>query len=367
MADPTRFDPPAEFRAALASVIEPDLGVDLVSAGLVRGCRSDGGAVTVTVAPTTPASPHNAAIAVAIGRALGYLGTVDVRFVPDPPKGADKTPRIGALVGVGAGKGGVGKSTVASNLAVALAQAGARVGLLDADIYGPSVPILMGLKGAKPAVNADRKIVPAVAHGVKTVSMGFLVAEDMAVAWRGPMIGRAVTQLIEDVEWGDLDYLIVDLPPGTGDVLLSLCQAVALDGAVVVSTPQDVAFADVLRAVRMFSMLKVDVIGLVENMSTFRCPDNGKDYDIFGPSNSARHCEAHGLPFLGALPIELQVSPSADAGLPIVVAAPGSDLAQRYRDLAGRLASQLVRARARIERQAKVGQGFFTVHEHTPA
>lgn len=354
--------------AALTTVIEPDLQIDLVSADLVRACEISGDAVTLVLAPTVPATPHKPAIEAAVRTALLHEGAANVaiQWRNDPPKGQEKTPHIGCLLGVGAGKGGVGKSTVATNLAVALAQAGARVGLLDADIYGPSLPIMMGLRGAQPAVNAERKIVPAVAHGVKVVSIGFMVQEDMAVAWRGPMVGRAVTQLIDDVAWGELDYLIVDLPPGTGDIILSLCQAVALDGAVVVSTPQDVAFADVLRAVRMFSMLKVEVVGLAENMSYFRCPDNGLDYAIFGPSNSERHCEAHKLAFLGALPIELQVSPSADAGLPIVVAEPNSDLADRYRKLASRLASRLVQMRAATARKADLGKGFFTVHDYVP-
>ncbi len=354
--------------AALTTVIEPDLQIDLVSAGLVRSCTVTGDTVAIVLAPTTPASPHKAAIEAAVRAAAQAEGASETTFAwrNDAPKGNEKTPHIGCLLGVGAGKGGVGKSTVATNLATALAQAGARVGLLDADIYGPSLPIMMGLRGAQPAVNAERKIIPAVAHGIKVVSIGFMVQEDMAVAWRGPMVGRAVTQLIEDVAWGELDYLIVDLPPGTGDIILSLCQAVPLDGAVVVSTPQDVAFADVLRAVRMFSMLKVEVVGLVENMSYFRCPDNGKDYAIFGPSNSERHCNAHKLAFLGALPIELQVSPSADAGLPIVIAEPKSDLAQRYRALAGSLASRLVQMRAAATRKAEVGKGFFTVDEYVP-
>ncbi len=355
------------LRNALATVTEPALGRDVVSANLVEIAR-DGEQVVVRYAPPSAALPHNGAVMELLRTAAATVANQPVRveLAPSAIAGSPSSPRIGCLLGVGAGKGGVGKSTVASNLAVTLAKAGCRVGLLDADIYGPSVPILMGLRGAKPAVNAARQIVPAVAHGVKTVSIGFMVQEDMAVAWRGPMVGKAVTQLLSDVDWGDLDYLIVDLPPGTGDVVLSLCQAAALDGAVVVSTPQDVAFADVLRAVRMFSMLKVDVVGLVENMAYFLCPDNGKTYEIFGPSNSERHCSSHDVPFLGRLPIELQVSPSADAGLPIVVAEPNSDLAVRYRALAADLALRVVRRKAGAAAQASLGQGFFTVHDYTP-
>ncbi len=355
------------LRAALATVTEPALGRDVVSANLVEIGR-DGVEVVVRYAPPAAALAHNAAVVEQLRAAAERVAVDSVRIdlAPSAIHGTPATPRIGCLLGVGAGKGGVGKSTVATNLAVALAKAGSRVGLLDADIYGPSVPILMGLRGAKPAVNAARQIVPAVAHGVKTVSIGFMVQDDMAVAWRGPMIGKAVTQLLQDVDWGDLDYLIVELPPGTGDVMLSLCQAAALDGAVVVSTPQDVAFADVLRAVRMFSMLKVEVVGLVENMAYFLCPDNGKSYEIFGPSNSERHCSAHQVPFLGRLPIELQVSPSADAGLPIVVAEPRSELAACYRALAAELALRMVRRKVAATAQATLGQGFFTVHDYTP-
>lgn len=299
----------------------------------------------------------------------------DPHHAPTSSGAPNSVPGIRCILGVGAGKGGVGKSTVATNLAVALAQTGAKVGLLDADIYGPSVPIMLGLRGAKPAVNAQRKIIPAVAHGIQTVSMGFMVQEDMAVAWRGPMVGRAVTQFIQDVEWGELDYLIVDLPPGTGDILLSFAQAVPMTGALVVSTPQDVAFADVLRAVRMFSMLKVPLVGLVENMSSFLGPDNGKEYLIFGPSNSPAHCKTHDVEFLGALPIELQVSPSADAGLPIVVAEPKSKLAGLYRELAVTLAAKLDALVAKDSAAADLGKGFFTpaagaagqvVHEYKP-
>ncbi len=279
-----------------------------------------------------------------------------------------RLPHIRNILGVGAGKGGVGKSTVAANLAIALAKTGARVGLLDADLYGPSVPIMLGLKGAKPTVNANSRIVPAEAYGIKAISIGFMIQDDMAVAWRGPMVGQAVTQFIRDVEWGELDYLLVDLPPGTGDIILSLGQTVPLDGALVVSTPQDVAFADVLRAVKMFGMLQVEVLGLIENMSYFHCPDNGKDYAIFGPSNSDRHCAEHGLPFLAALPIELGVSPNADKGRPIVIAEPDSQLTGLYIQLAAAVAAKLEAKRAAADAMPEFGKDFFSdaVTEYEP-
>jgi ATP-binding protein involved in chromosome partitioning len=349
--------------AALTTVLEPDLQQDVVSAGLITDVELAGSHVTVRGRLTTPGTPHKTALESAMDvavRSLPGIETATIELTAGPITSTGKLTGIRHVIGVGAGKGGVGKSTVAVNLAMALSKAGARVGLLDADIYGPSVPIMLGLRGAKPAVNAQRKIVPAVAHGLKTVSMGFMVQEDMAVAWRGPMVGKAVTQFVEDVAWGELDYLIVDLPPGTGDIILSLCQSIPLSGAVVVSTPQDVAFADVLRAVRMFSMLKVEVLGLVENMSWFRCPDNGKDYEIFGPSNSPAHCAAHEVNFLGRLPIDMMVSPNADAGLPITVAEPNSELARLYRDLAGKIASRLVQIGAKQQQRATVGEGFFS-------
>jgi ATP-binding protein involved in chromosome partitioning len=348
--------------AALAAVVEPDLQRDLVTLDLVRDLTLDGADVRVKLALATPVSPHRAALEQAVGAALRKAGAreVAVTFAPEQPRGEGKLATVTHVVGVGAGKGGVGKSTVAVNLAVTLAQLGARVGLLDADMYGPSVPIMLGLKGGKPSVNDKRRIIPLQAHGISCISIGFLVQDDMAVAWRGPMIGRAVTQFAEDVEWGELDYLIVDLPPGTGDVILSLCQALPLAGALVVSTPQDVAFADVLRAARMFAMLKVDVIGLVENMSYFRCPDNGKDYEIFGPSHSAGHANAHDLPFLGQLPIDMAVSPAADRGQPIAVAAPDSVQSEGYRLLARKVALALAERRLARKDKTAVGKGFFT-------
>ncbi len=347
---------------ALLSVTEPDLQQDLVSAKLVRDLDISDYALALTIALTTPATPHKERIRALVEGALRPLlgeRKLYLTLQADAPQGRSKLPNVRHVLGVGAGKGGVVKSTVAVNLALSLAKAGAKVGLLDADVYGPSVPIMLGLKGHKPVVNADRKIVAFEAHGIRCISMGFLVGEDTAVAWRGPMVGRAVQQFVEDVDWGPLDYLIVDLPPGTGDVILSLCQALPLTGAVVVSTPQDVAFADVLRAVKMFGMLKVDVIGLVENMSFFHCPDNGKDYNIFGPSHSAEHCAQQEIEFLGQLPIDLALSANADAGRPIVAAEPEGLLAGKYKQIAGRVASKLAVLAFAAEKTEAAGDGFF--------
>lgn len=352
-----------QVRAALATVVEPDLGKDLVAARLVRGVEVSDGTAKVRVALTTPAHPHQAQLRQAVDQAVrGVAGIRDVELTlaADAPEVQPKLGPVRHVIGIGAGKGGVGKSTVAVNLALALSQAGAKVGLLDADIYGPSVPIMLGLRDAKPAVNAARKIVPAERYGLKCISIGFMIDEDTAVAWRGPMVARAVTQFIEDVAWGELDYLIVDLPPGTGDIILSLCQAIPLSGAVVVTTPQDVAFADVLRAVKMFGMLNVEMIGLVENMSYFHCPDNGKDYPIFGPSHTADHAEKHGLQLLGKLPLDMAVSPNADAGRPIVVAEPNSQQAAMYREMAGQVATKQAQLAFAKAEKANAGKGFFT-------
>ncbi len=334
--------------AALGAVTDPDLNADIVSLGLVSDVTIDGDKVGVTLTLQSYNDPAEAALTSGVKEALRSLDGVGASAVNtrvEVPKAklpkAERLPTVRHVIGVGAGKGGVGKSTVATNLAVALANAGARVGLLDADIYGPSVPIMMGLAKAQPQVNAERKIIPLVNHGVRFMSMGLLVKPDEAVVWRGPMIGRAVTQFVDDVAWGELDYLIVDLPPGTGDVSLTLSQTIPLSGAVVVSTPQDVAFADVQRAVRMFRMLKVDVAGLVENMAFFVCPDNDKTYWIFGQSRTSEHCAEHELDLLGTLPIEMAISPNADQGKPIVAAEPDSAHAALYAKLAGRVAKSI--------------------------
>ncbi len=332
-----------EVLSALSGILDPQFGIDIVTLNLVRDVTIDGDKVGVTLVLRSFLDPAEAGLVSDVKAALRVLPGVTASAVQtrvEVPKArlpkAERMPTVRHIIGVGAGKGGVGKSTVAVNLAVALAEAGARVGLLDADIYGPSVPIMMGVADAKPRVNEDKQIIPIVSHGVRFMSMGLLVSPDEAVVWRGPMIGRAVTQFIDDVAWGELDYLIVDLPPGTGDVVLTLSQTIPLSGAVVVSTPQDVAFADVQRAIRMFRMLKVDVVGLAENMAFFVCPDNNKTYWIFGKSRTAEHCAQHDVALLGTLPIEMAVSPHADAGRPMVAAEPQSAHAELYRQLAGR-------------------------------
>jgi ATP-binding protein involved in chromosome partitioning len=337
---------------ALRVVIDPDLNKDIVSLGFVKpeNVMIDGGRVRVRVFLTTPACPVKEKLREQCVAAINTIeGVEDVEVIMDAATvGAkrqdekqDRLPSVKNIIAVGSGKGGVGKSTVATNLAVTLAQTGAKVGLLDADIYGPSMPIMLGIKDEKPYMTADNKIEPIEAHGLTTISMGFLLKETDAVVWRGPMLGKALQQFIEDVEWGELDYLVVDLPPGTGDVQLTLSQLVPIDGAIVVTTPQDVAFADVRRAIRMFEMTHIPILGLVENMSYFDCPDNDKRYYIFGEGRTEKHASDLNLTFLGQLPLDLKVGPAADKGTPMVLAEPDGQQAQLYSEIAGRVAADL--------------------------
>ncbi len=248
-------------------------------------------------------------------------------------------PNVKNIVAVASGKGGVGKSTVAVNLAVALAQLGLRVGLLDADIYGPSLPRMLGL-ARKPEVRGDRMI-PLEAWGLKAMSIGFLVDEDTAMIWRGPMVMGALEQMMGQVEWGELDVMIVDMPPGTGDAQLTMAQRVTLAGAIVVSTPQDIALLDARRGVKMFERTRVPVLGLVENMSFFCCPNCGHRSEIFGHGGARAEAEKLGIEFLGEIPLLLEIRSAADAGTPIVASAPQSDAARAYRDVAARLQAKL--------------------------
>ncbi len=343
---------------ALRGVDDPDLRADIVTLNMARDVRVEGASVTLRLVLTTPACPLKGRFKRDIEAALEPLGltevTIDfdaeVRRAPGPaqPGGhggqpaAPRMPEVKAVIAVASGKGGVGKSTVATNLAVSLAQTGAKVGLLDADIYGPSMPVMLGLRGSKPMIDEKLgKIVPLERHGLKVMSMGFMLEEADAVVWRGPMLGKALQQFIEDVAWGALDYVVVDMPPGTGDVQLSLAQLLPVAGVVVVTTPQDVAFADVRRAIKMFEMTRTKVLGLVENMSHFVCPSCGTGHQIFGASRIEAHAKAHGLEVLAQLPLDVVTAVAADAGEPIVVAEPDSPAAAEYARLAGQVAQRL--------------------------
>jgi ATP-binding protein involved in chromosome partitioning len=248
---------------------------------------------------------------------------------------------VGQVIAVASGKGGVGKSTTAANLALALAGEGLRVGVLDADVYGPSMPRLFGVSG-KPEVNDARAIQPLQAHGLKIMSMGFLVSEQTAMVWRGPMVAGAVQQMLREVAWDPLDILVVDMPPGTGDAQLTLAQAVPLAGAVIVSTPQDLALIDARRAVEMFRKVDAPILGLIENMSTFICPNCGTRHDIFGHGGARKEAARLGVPFLGEVPLDMVLRETSDSGRPIVASDPQSPHARAYRDIAKRVKEALM-------------------------
>jgi len=310
---------------ALRNVQEPELFKDIVTLNLVKDVRVSGDHAAVTVALVSSAPPARQKIEADIRQAVLAAGarTVDVQIAGGPAGGAPAAaaaarnilPQVKSVIAVGAGKGGVGKSTVATNLAVGLARTGLAVGLMDGDIYGPSMPTMLGIKGKTPQVKGN-KIVPFQVHGVHAITIGALVEEEKPLIWRGPMAHGAFKQLLADnTEWPALDYLIVDLPPGTGDVPLTLCQLLPLTGAVVVATPQQVALDDAVRAVRMFQQLGAPILGLVENMSFFVGPD-GSEHDIFGRGGTEQSAQRLGLPYLGALPMFTQLRVNSDAGNP---------------------------------------------------
>jgi ATP-binding protein involved in chromosome partitioning len=340
--------------AALRKVKDPELHRDLVSLGMVKDVKVDGEAVSLTVELTTPACPLKDAIARDVEEALRAAGAarVDLRFgaqVRSAPGVAQSslTPGVKNVVLVGAGKGGVGKSTVTINLALALARMGARVGVLDADIYGPSLPILTGVN-EKPRSDDGQRLEPIAAHGLKLMSIGFLVDPDQAMIWRGPMVTGALLQLLRDVNWGELDYLLLDLPPGTGDIPLTLAQNVRAAGVVLVSTPQDVALADVIRAKLMFDKVNIPVLGIVENMSSFVCPHCRQETAIFDHGGARLAAERMGMRFLGEIPLDLAVREGGDRGMPVVEGIPDSPQAQAFvrvaREVAAAVSVQVMKA-----------------------
>lgn len=323
----------AHVRAALQTVMEPDLKKDLVSLGMIENIHiDDRNRVSFSVVLTTPACPMKNHIRQAcIDAVRTYVPLADEIEVNMTAKvtsggcghhhGEDERPLKGVknIVAVASGKGGVGKSTVAVNLAVSLATTGARVGLVDADLYGPSIPTMFGINDAKPEV-VDKNLVPVEKYGIKLMSIGFLIETDTAVIWRGPMASSAIKQFITEVAWGELDYLIFDLPPGTGDIQLTLVHTIPLTGAVIVTTPQDLALADVSKAVSMFRKVHVPILGLVENMCYYELPDGTKDY-IFGKAGGEKFAKAQGIAFLGSIPIGREVREGGDSGTPFVLGA----------------------------------------------
>lgn len=342
---------------ALRTVIEPETGKDIVRLGWVRGVRWEGEAIAFALVLDDPMIPFAQRVEAAAEQALHEaFGAVQVQVEMDSQMialgdsleisggGQPKKPALSArhTIAVASGKGGVGKSTVAVNLAVALAQQGYDVGLVDTDIYGPSIPTMFDLKDAKPRVNEARMLEPLEKHGVKLLSMGFLVDPDKAVIWRGPMVSNAIRQFLGDVAWGDLDFLVMDLPPGTGDIQLTLVQTVALSGAIVVSTPQEVALADARKGVAMFEQVNVPVLGLVENMAYFTPPDlPDRKYFLFGEGGAKRLAAERDVPLLGEVPIEQGLREACDAGTPAVVAAPESASAQVFQQIAAEAARQV--------------------------
>ncbi len=336
-----------EVLNALGSVMDPDLNRDVVSLGFIKDMKIDGGTVSFKLELTTPACPLKAQLKAASEEAVRKISgveevVVDVTSKVVPHRVEEKGDLLSGvknIVAISSGKGGVGKSTVSVNLAVALAKCGARVGLLDTDIYGPSIPIMMGVT-EKPEIRGQ-KMVPIEKHGVSIMSLGFLVPEDAAVIWRGPMVMKAVEQLLTDVDWGELDYMIIDLPPGTGDVQLTLVQKVPLSGAVIVTTPQDVALLDVVRGINMFKKVNVPILGIVENMSFFQCPHCGERTDIFSHGGGEAAAKKQEVPFLGELPIDPKIRVGGDSGRPIVVEDPKSPQTKIFMEIAGRLAARI--------------------------
>ncbi len=344
---------------ALKKVEDPELHRDVVSLGMIKDLKVSGGTVSLTLVLTTPACPVRAQFESDVRAAVSKIPGVtrvdlatgsQVRSVRSFDQ--QSIPGVRNVVAVASGKGGVGKTTVSVNLAVALARDGARVGLMDADIYGPNVPLMMGLDQLPPM--KDGKIVPAENFGVKVMSMGFLLKSSEAVIWRGPMLHGAVNKFLKEVLWGELDYLVVDLPPGTGDVQLSLAQVISMSGALVVTTPQDVALQDVQRAISMFEKVKIPILGVVENMSNFVCPHCGKATEIFDRGGGARAAEALKVPFLGEIPLVPEVRAGSDSGHPIVLTHPESPAAVALLQASRKLAAQLSILAAREEESSKV-------------
>jgi ATP-binding protein involved in chromosome partitioning len=332
---------------ALRAVKDPDLHKDIVSLNMIRDVKLCGGIVSFRFVLTTPACPVRDQLKFEAEKtvmALPGIERVEVKMEAEVPRARgviDKTEIEGIkhIVAVSSGKGGVGKSTVAVNLAVSLGLMGAKVGILDTDVYGPNVPIMMGGKDMPMA--RGNFIIPPVYHGVKTMSIGLLNPGDKAVVWRGPMLHSAVSQFLRQVEWGELDYLIVDMPPGTGDVQLSLAQMVSVAGAVLVTTPQEVALSDVRKAYNMFDQLHVPILGVVENMSYFECPNDGNKYFIFGNGGGEALAERYDVPFLGSVPIAINIREGGDLGLPIVISQPESPQAKAFRLVAQNVAAQV--------------------------
>jgi ATP-binding protein involved in chromosome partitioning len=343
----------AAVMEALRQVQEPELGGDLVTRNMVRDLVVDGAKVAFQIELTTPACPLKDEIETRVHAALDPIGveSVELTWGAAVRRAAPRTPEqllpgVKNVLAVASGKGGVGKSTVAVNLAVALARDGAAVGLLDADITGPNVPLMLGLEG-QPTKSEDNKIVPLTRHGVKAISIQFFVPAGQPIIWRGPLVGGAITQFLRDVDWGELDYLVIDLPPGTSDAQLTLAQAVPVSGAVLVTTPQEVSLLDVEKALAMFKRMSVPVLGLVENMTAFVCPHCGEATEIFGRGGGERFATENQLEYLGGVPLDITVRQGGDVGVPAVAQREPGPAAMALTNVARTIAARMsVRAAA---------------------
>jgi ATP-binding protein involved in chromosome partitioning len=350
---------------ALRGVIHPDYGKNIVDLGLVRDFSANGGSVNFKIQSTVPGGGSTETVlenAINAVRALDPLARVEAgltsraRANPAASTGKGSIPGVRNVIPVASGKGGVGKSTVSANVALALAATGAKVGLLDADVYGPSIPLIMGAIGGPQ--HGGRGIIPPVTHDIPIISTGFFVRRDQAVVWRGPMLAKMVEQLTNQVEWGELDYLVIDLPPGTGDVHLSLCQRLALTGAVVVTTPQPMAVNVAEKAIIMFQQLKTPLLGVVENMSYFESRSTGEREYIFGSGGARRISQRWSIPVLGRIPLATTVRETSDRGTPIVLADPEAPAAQAFVEVAKQLAAEVSMHNLKAESEAMVQINF---------
>ena len=334
-----------QIRDALAGVIDPNTGKDLLSSRSARNIKLDGGAVSLDVELGYPAQTQLAPMRSSVETALravpgvtSVAANVHAKIVTHAvQRGVKPIPGIRNIIAIASGKGGVGKSTTAVNLALALAAEGARVGILDADIYGPSQPQMLGLKG-QPETKDGKSFEPMEAHGLQAMSIGFLIDQETPMVWRGPMVTQALLQMLRDTRWRDLDYLIVDMPPGTGDIQLTLAQQVPVTGAVIVTTPQDIALLDARKGYKMFEKVGIPIFGVIENMSLHVCSKCGHEEHIFGTGGAERMATDYGVSVLGSLPLDIQIREQADGGAPTVVAAPDSRSAEIYRSIARKVA-----------------------------
>lgn len=332
---------------ALKNVQDPDLHKDLVTLGMIKDIKISGKDISFTVELTTPACPLKEKIEKdcidEVKKQIPQAENIKVKMSANVQAFSIEKKlmqKVKNVIAIASGKGGVGKSTVSANIALSLAATGAKVGLLDADIYGPTIPALLAVK-EQPEVTEDKKMIPIQKHGLKLMSIGFLLKDNEPVIWRGPMVGGVITQFLRDVDWGELDYLIVDLPPGTGDAQLTLSQVIPLSGVVIVSTPEDVALNIATKALSMFENMRVPILGIVENMSYFIAPDTGNIYYIFGKGGAKNICEKLEVKFLGEVPLDISIREGGDQGQPISFFKPNSEQAKAFKNISGNIAASL--------------------------